>query len=80
MLQITIRELHMKTGDWVRKAARAEGIVVLERGRPVAKIMPFTEDDRGTLFSDRTLVNGFSDLPLTRHDSAEYISEDRDRA
>ena len=31
MVQITIRDLHMKTGEWVRKVADAESIVVMDR-------------------------------------------------
>src|SRR4051812_48607982 len=67
MVEISIRELHMKTGEWVRKASDAEGIVILERGRPVAKIVPFTDSDNGIAFANRTLVPGFSDLPKMAH-------------
>jgi len=80
MLRISIRELHMKTGDWVRKATQSdEGIIVMEHGKPLAKIVPVTPDDFGTSFAQRPLVEGFLDLPILLHDSAEYISEDRER-
>jgi antitoxin (DNA-binding transcriptional repressor) of toxin-antitoxin stability system len=79
MLEITIRDLHMKTGEWVRKAARAGNIVVKDRGKPVAKLVPFTLHDEGTHFADRPLVKGFSALPKLRHDSTSYLSEDRER-
>jgi antitoxin (DNA-binding transcriptional repressor) of toxin-antitoxin stability system len=79
MVAITIRDLHMKTGDWVRKAARYEGIVVLDRKHPVARIVPFREADSGSTFAERRLVKGFGKMPYRKHDSGELISEDRDR-
>jgi len=79
MIAITIRDLHMKTGDWVRKAARRDGIVVLDRKQPVARIIPFSEADAGKSFSDRPLVKGFSRMLRRNTDSARFISDDRDR-
>ena len=80
MVQISIRELHMKTGDWVRKAALTGNIVVMDRRRPVAKLVPFTLADAGKSFAIRPLVQGFAELPKMRHDSTDYLSEDRERA
>ena len=80
MVQITIRDLHMKTGDWVRKAAHFGNIVVMDRSRPVAKLVPFTPEDEGTSFADRPLVKGFLALPKSRNDSTLHLSEDRERA
>ena len=80
MVQITIRDLHTKTGEWVRKAADMESIVVMDRRRPVAKLVPFTLEDQGIPFGDRPLVKGFSSLPKLPHDSTVFLSEDRDRA
>ena len=80
MIQITIRDLHMKTGDWVRKAAFTGNIIVMDRRRPIAKLVPFTSADEGTSFADRPLVKGFSKLPKMQQDSTLYLSEDRERA
>jgi antitoxin (DNA-binding transcriptional repressor) of toxin-antitoxin stability system len=80
MIQITIRDLHMKTGEWVRKAAQSGGIVVMDRRRPVAKLVSFTPDDQGKAFADRRLLKGFAELPMSSDDSTVYVSEDRDRA
>ena len=80
MVKITIRELHMKTGDWVRKATHAGNIVVTDRNRPIARLIPFTTEDEGMSFADRPLVRGFAALRKLRHDSARYVSEDRERA
>ena len=79
MIAITIRDLHMKTGDWVRKAARRDGIVVLDRKQPVARIIPFSEADTGKSFAERPLVKGFARMPRREMDSARFISDDRDR-
>lgn len=80
MVHITIRDLHMKTGAWVRQAAHAGNIVVMDRKRPIAKLIPFTPEDAGTAFADRPLVKGFSALPKLPHDSTKYLSEDRGRS
>ena len=80
MVQITIRDLHMKTGEWVRKVADAESIVVMDRRRPVAKLVPFTPEDQEMPFRERPLVKGFLSLPKLPHDSTVFLSEDRNRA
>jgi antitoxin (DNA-binding transcriptional repressor) of toxin-antitoxin stability system len=79
MITITIRDLHMKTGDWIRKAAGKEGIVVLDRRHPVARIIPYSESERCLSFSERTLVKGFERIRCREVDSGRFISEDRDR-
>lgn len=78
-MEITIRDLHMKTGDWVRRAAKTDGIVVLDRQHPIARIIPFMAEARSTSFADRKLVKGFADLRKKDHDSTDYLSEDRGR-
>jgi len=77
MTTITIRELHMKTGRWVRAAARGKcGLLVLDRGRPAARLLP-AEDEPGIDFSQRKLVRGFDRLPELSVDSARLLEEDR---
>jgi antitoxin (DNA-binding transcriptional repressor) of toxin-antitoxin stability system len=77
MTTITIRELHMKTGQWVRAAARGKrGLLVLDRGRPAARLLP-AEEEAGVEFSQRKLVRGFNSLPELSVDSAHLLEEDR---
>lgn len=77
MTTITIRDLHMKTGQWVRAAARGKrGLLVLDRGRPAARLVP-AEDKAGIDFSERKLVRGFDRLPELSVDSARLLEEDR---
>jgi prevent-host-death family protein len=80
MKQIRIRDLHIKTGEWVRKAARGEGVVITERGRPMASLIPFDEGSLSRSFRDRQTLPEFDALPDVSGDAAVYISEDRDRS
>ena len=79
MERIGIRDLHMKTGEWVRRAARGEGVIVTERGRPVASLVPFREREAGRSFRDRVLLPEFEALPAVPGDSTADVSADRDR-
>ena len=69
----------MKTGEWVRRAARGEGVVITERGRPVASLIPFREGDAGRSIRERHVLPEFDALPVVDGDSTAYVSEDRDR-
>ena len=70
MEHIGIRDLHLKTGEWVRRAALGEGVVITDRVRP---------DDLSTPFSRRRTLPEFDALPVVPGDAARYVSEDRDR-
>jgi prevent-host-death family protein len=84
MKTITIRELHEKTGEWVRGAARHGEITVTDRGRAVAKLLPCAEEEEVPYFARRKLTPTFARLEKAGklrggRDSTETISEDRDR-
>ena len=81
MNTITIRELHLATGRWVRRAAAGE-IYVTERGRLLAKIVPATPLPARPFFANPKFTRAF--LAQRKHlrggtDSTRTISEDRDR-
>ena len=79
MKTISIRELHTRTGHYVRSAA-TEPITVTDRGQTVARLVPLT-DPAGLTFAQRRLRPGFLKLqnrPMTGVDSGQMISEDRD--
>jgi len=80
MKEISVRDLHLKTGDWVRKVSVEQRIVISERGVPVATLIPFEPGHKATAFAKRRLVQGFAKLPTIDHDSTQYISTDRDKA
>ena len=82
MKSISIRELHEKTGEWVRKSEKLGGITVTDRGREVARIIPIENTPTVNLFAARKLRKGYSRMlgSLNRGtDSTKLISEDRDR-
>jgi len=79
MITISIRELHIKTGEWVRRAASGDRFVVTDRGRPIASLSEYNEEEFGTPFSQRRLLPEFEALPVDSGDSTRYVSEDRDR-
>ena len=80
MKEISIRDLHLNTGEWIRKVNFEQKIVITERGRPVATLVPFQSADKAISFRHRRLVQGFAKLPPIQDDSTQSISADRDRA
>ena len=72
MKTISIRELHLKTGQWVRYAASRGAIVVTDRGRRVAALQPFDASVTGRPLPNR---EAGSKVPV---DSAVYQSELRE--
>jgi prevent-host-death family protein len=81
MKTISIKELHDKTGHWLRKV-RAEGeVVVTERGNPVARMLPPARSPAGNPFAKRKLLRGVAQLierPIGGPNSAAIISAMRD--
>jgi prevent-host-death family protein len=77
MRTITIRELHLKTGQWVRHAASRGPIVVTDRGRRVAALQPFDASAaRGRPLPNReAAIRKRSKVPV---DSTVYQSELRE--
>jgi antitoxin (DNA-binding transcriptional repressor) of toxin-antitoxin stability system len=82
MKTISIRELHHKTGEWVRSAARFGEIHVSERGKTIAKIVPQAAAPDLPYFAQRKLSARFRRIMHKLKggtDSTQIISEDRDR-
>jgi prevent-host-death family protein len=74
MHSITIRELHMHTGKWVRAVAESSPVLILDRGRPIARIVPLEIQKP---FRKRRYVKGFESLPLIEVDSGRVLEDDR---
>ena len=75
MKTITIRELHLQTGRWVRHAAAHGPVVVTDRGRRVAALQPFDAGSARRPLPDReAVIRKRSKIPV---DSAVYVAEDR---
>ena len=84
MKRISIRELHEKTGAYIRQAAKAGAIYVTDRGKTVAKIVPQEEPPQTPYFAQRKMIPAFRKLLKTGKlargpDSTIIVSEDRDR-
>ena len=81
MKTISIKELHDKTGHWLRRV-KAEGeVIVTERGNPVARMLPPTRSPTGNPLAKRKLLRGVARLierPIGGPDSATIISAMRD--
>ena len=82
MKAISIGELHRRTGNWVRSVARYGGIVVLDRNKPVAQLLPVTKKRRVKNFEDWKPLKRFAaalDRPVIGRPVQEIISQDRER-
>ena len=81
MKTISIKDLHDKTGHWLRRV-RAEGeVIVTERGTPVARMLPPAKSSAGNPFARRKLLRGVAAImqrPVGGPDSAEIVSSMRD--
>lgn len=85
MKTISIRELHEKTGEYVRKAADVGEIYITDRGKTVAKLVPQQEASQSPYFARRKLTPAFRKLMKTGKlrggtDSTRIVSDDRDRS
>jgi prevent-host-death family protein len=82
MKTISIRELHNRTGAWVRKAVELGAITVTERGRPLVRLEAVADVTGENPFRRRRLRPGYRRLmgKLGRGtDSVIIVSEGRDR-
>ena len=82
MKAISIRELHEKTGAWIRRTAHYGEIEVTDHGRAVAKIVPHVHEPEVPYFARRKLSAAFRaimDKLEGGTDSTVIVSEDRDR-
>ena len=69
----------MNTSEWIRRAVRGEEVVITERGRPVASLIPFEEGRAAGSFRERRMLPEFDTLPEVSGDATAFVSEDRDR-
>jgi len=83
MKTITIRELHARTGRWVREVARHGQIIVTDSGQPVARLVPEQPSPKAPYFAQRKRSPKFKRLDDSGKmgkgtDATQAISEDRD--
>ena len=73
MKTISIKQLHARTGHWVRTAKKTP-LIVTDRGEKVASLQPHNEGTPVVKFAKRD----WSKLPSSDLDSTDLISADRD--
>jgi antitoxin (DNA-binding transcriptional repressor) of toxin-antitoxin stability system len=81
MKSISIRELHQRTGAWVRKATEQGSTTVTERGRPITRLEAIADTGPKNPFLTRKLLPGYARLKGKLRggtDSTTLVSEDRD--
>lgn len=81
MKTISIRELHEKTGDWVRRSVALGPITVTDHGKAIAKIVPVDADALINPFAARKLRKGYARMRGKLKggiDSTIAVTEDRD--
>lgn len=82
MKEISIRELHRRTGAWVRSARKYGSILVRDRRRPVARITPATDEpdvNRFIAWKPQRRFAAALDRPVGGRPVEDLVSEDRDR-
>lgn len=82
MKTVSIRELHNRTGEIVRMAARHAEIRITDNGRVIARIVPQTQAPAIPYFSQRQPTAAFKKLDESGKtgrgtDSTAIISEER---
>jgi prevent-host-death family protein len=76
MKTISIRELHLQTGRWIRHAASRGPVVVTDRGRRVAALQPFDATaTRQPLPNREATIRKRSKVQV---DSAVYVADLRE--
>lgn len=83
MKTISIRELHEKTGEWVRRSVTLGAITVTDNGKVIAQIIPVEAKSVTNPFAARKIRKGYARLRGKLKggtDSTQSVSEDRDQA
>lgn len=83
MKEISIRELHRRTGAWVRAARKHGSILVRDRNVPVATLTPLAEEPLVNRFERWRPLKKFAaalDRPVGGPPVETIIGEDRDRS
>lgn len=83
MKQVSLRELHEKTGALVREAKRLGGLIVTDRGAPIARIEPVEALVVVNPFRARQILPAYQRLLRSGRlssgkDSTLVVSDDRD--
>jgi prevent-host-death family protein len=75
MKQVSVRELHERTGAIVELAATGHVVIVVKRGRPVAEVRPLGSAGIASTLPDRSAQ--LARYPKLKSDSGRMLEEDR---
>jgi prevent-host-death family protein len=75
MKKASIRDLHIRTSELVREAARGAVIVIERRGEPVAELRPISKKAAKARLPD--LRDVWRRFPSVPGDSGRFLEEDR---
>lgn len=83
MKQVSLRELHEKTGSLIRDARRLGGLIITDRGAPIARIEPVDSRPAPNPFLSRRVLPAYQRLLRSGRlgrgtDSTQSVSDDRD--
>ena len=82
MKEISIRELHRRTGAWVRDARKYGSILIRDRNTAVAKLVPVSGEPLQNLFAHWKPLKKFAkalERPVGGTPVEDIIGEDRNR-
>jgi prevent-host-death family protein len=77
MRKASIRDLHIRTSEFIREAAAGAVIVIERRGEPVAELRPLSRKAHRIRLPDMSRI--WDTFPQLAGDSTRFIEEDRDR-
>jgi len=75
MKKASIRELHIRTSEFVREAAEGTVITIERRGEPVAELRPISKKSARSRLPDLSHV--WRRFPRVAGDSGRFLEEDR---
>jgi antitoxin (DNA-binding transcriptional repressor) of toxin-antitoxin stability system len=82
MKEISIRELHRRTGTWVRNARKYGSILIRDRNTPVARLVPISGEPLQNQFERWKPLKKFAealDRPVGGAPAEDIIGQDRSR-
>jgi prevent-host-death family protein len=82
MRKTSVRELHIRTSEFVREAEQGGVIVIERRGEPVAELRPITTLSHMSAGRKARIFASMEDMWARMPqvgDSAKILEEDRDR-
>jgi prevent-host-death family protein len=87
-ITVSVRQLHARTGHYLRKASKNQRLIVTDNGKPIIELTPLAPEAESEVayFARRKLLPGFKKLMESgklrrrpgQRDITDLISEDRD--